>query len=378
MGNVSEKKSPMSMEMQKPFLDVFKSERKQWQSKPRHVPFWFMRQAGRYLPEYRELRASKNGFLDMAFDPKSAIEITMQPLRRFNMDAAIIFSDILVIPFALGQNLDFIPGEGPKLDATQNASSLDASDIHRSLMPVYDAISGTREALEKEGFDQTALIGFAGAPWTVACYMIQGHGGCDFEKAQNLLRESPKEFFAILDMVTHATSDYLIAQAKAGAEALKIFDSWSGLLSVKDQAGSQSSEFFSCCVAPTKKIIDRVRASGVDVPIIGFPRLAQKEDYILYAQTTKLDAIAIDQGVDLIWARETLQKICPVQGNLDPILLKLGQDEEGLSLEEQTQKILEHLGQGPFIFNLGHGIDKETPIENVEKVIKVIKDYGSE
>lgn len=343
-------------EESKPFLKMLSG-------KPTHeVPFWFMRQAGRYLPEYRELRASRNGFLDMAYHPDSAIEITMQPIRRFGMDAAIIFSDILVVPNALGQALDFVAGEGPKLDPITDISELSTDHFHQTLEPVYDAISGTRQKLREEGFDQTTLIGFAGAPWTVACYMIQGHGGCDFPLAQHMLREESDRFGSIIDVLIDTTAQYLIRQIEAGAEAVQIFDSWSGLL--------KAEEFKQWSIEPAQKIVQKIRDVHPAIPIIGFPRLAGKENYRSYAQKTGVTAVGLDQSIDTKWAADELQTILPVQGNLDPDILKSG---EGL-VDAATQ-ILDDLSGGPFVFNLGHGIDKDTPIAHVELLVKTIREY---
>lgn len=342
-------------EESKPFLKALAGEPTD------KVPFWFMRQAGRYLPEYRELRASRNGFLDMAYHPDSAIEITMQPIRRVGMDAAIIFSDILVVPNALGQSLDFVAGEGPKLTPIQNTESLSTDHFHETLQPVYDAIEGTREKLKAEGFDQTALIGFAGAPWTVACYMIQGHGGCDFPLAAKMMREDPDGFSAIIDLLIDATAQYLVRQIEAGAEAVQIFDSWSGLLS--------SEEFRRWSIDPARRIVEKIRAAYPDIPVIGFPRLAG-ENYKSYAKDSGITAIGLDQNVDTAWAAAELQTILPVQGNLDPGILKSGE-----GLVEAATKILDDLSDCPFVFNLGHGIDKETPIAHVELLVKTIREY---
>ncbi len=344
--------------MSKLFLDVLKGE------KTKRVPFWFMRQAGRYLPEYRELRAKKNGFLDMAYDPKSASEITMQPIRRFEMDAAIIFSDILVIPHALGQELDFVAGEGPKLgefNLSGLRDNLNNEQFDKILSPVYAALSETRSILKSEGYDNTALIGFCGAPWTVATYMIEGSGSKDYAKTKAMAYGQPDEFVKLMDILVESTARYLINQVKAGAETLQIFDSWAGAL---DPHGFQHQ-----VIEPTRRIIEKVKAVYPDTPIIGFARGAAMH-YKSYAQQTGIDALALDSLVCTRWAAETLQPLMPVQGNLDPMRLLAG----GEGLEKATRKILNDFSKGSHIFNLGHGIHKDTPIEHVESLVKILKE----
>jgi len=344
---------------QKLMLDVLSG------MKPERVPFWFMRQAGRYLPEYRELRARKNGFMDMAMDPVSACEITMQPIRRFGMDAAIIFSDILVIPYALGQSLDFVPGEGPKLDALKEAKDiarLGFRDFKSKLSPVYEALSLTRAALKGEGFHHTALIGFAGAPWTVATYMIEGGGSKDFAKVKTWAYSDPDSFSQLIELLSEATAAYLCRQAQAGAEVLQIFDSWAGVL--------DSSQYKRWVIEPTRKIIQQVRSEYPHIPIIGFPK-GSGQNYITYAQETGITAIGLDAQVPTGWAARSLQPLMPVQGNLDPFCLRAGGDALTLTAEQ----ILNDFSGAPFIFNLGHGVNKETPIEHVEKLAQIVKDY---
>lgn len=345
--------------MNKPFLKTLKRE------KTKRIPFWFMRQAGRYLPEYRELRVQKGGFLAMAMDPASACEITMQPIRRFGMDAAIIFSDILTVPMALGMDLRFETGEGPKLDALENLqeiSRLNYSEFSK-FDPVYEALRLTRTALKNEGFENTALIGFAGAPWTVATYMIEGGSSRDFIKTKLMAYRDPQGFSALIDLLVEATARYLIEQVNAGAEALQIFDSWAGALD------AQGFERWS--IAPTKKITQRIRAVYPDIPIIGFPKGAGY-NYLSYAQKTGVTAIGLDPQIPTQWAAQNLQRFMPVQGNLDPLCLLAG----GESLKQAAQKILDDLGDKPFIFNLGHGIHKDTPIAHVEILVEMIKNHG--
>jgi len=344
----------------KNFLEVLKKH------KPDHIPFWFMRQAGRYLPEYMELRKQAGGFLDMAYNPAMASEITMQPIRRFGMDAAIIFSDILVIPHALGQNLEFVQGEGPKLNPLRNSSdlsSLNFSKFQQVLSPVHEAISLTKTALKNEGFGSTALIGFCGAPWTVACYMVEGGGSRDFINVKKLAFQDEKAFAGLIEMLVESSAQYLIDQINAGAEAVQIFDSWAGAL--------DAQSFRKWVINPTRQIVDLVRNVHPDIPIIGFPRCAG-QNYLSYVQDTGVSAVSIDQSVDTKWAANSLQSFVPVQGNLDPICLLTGGDAMVMAVE----KIIGDLKEGGFIFNLGHGIHKETPVENVEQLCTLIREYS--
>ena len=329
------------------------------------VPMWFMRQAGRYLPEYRALRANKNGFLDMAYDPVAACEVTMQPIRRFHMDAAILFSDILVVPHALGQHLEFVPGVGPKLEALERASDisrLNTSKLHDVLGPVYGTVANVRAALRDEAFDDVALIGFAGSPWTVATYMIEGGSSRDFMKTKHMAYSDPQGFGAIIDLLVEATAEYLIAQVDAGAEALQLFDSWSSAL--------DADQFQKWSVAPTKKIVDLVKAKHPDIPVIGFPKGAGV-NYLSYIAQTGVDAVGLDSAVPTSWAAEHLQSKLPVQGNLDPFSLYAG----GAAMDMAITKILDDLSGGPFVFNLGHGINKDTPIAHVERAVELVRNY---
>ena len=339
------------LEKTKPFLDVLQGR------EPEHLPFWFMRQAGRYLPEYRELRAEKGGFLAMAFDPKAACEITMQPLRRFGMDAAIIFSDILTIPMALGQHLEFAAGEGPKLGPLDLAS-LDYNQT--KLEPVFEAIQNTRTAIQVEGFDRTALIGFAGAPWTVATYMVEGGGSKDFKNTKLMAYAEPEKFSALIDLLVESTISYLSAQIEAGAQAVQIFDSWSGAL---DPDG-----FEKWCIQPIKKITDQIHVKHPDVPVIGFPKGAGVNAK-RFAQETGVDALGIDQHMPTDFVAQELQPILPVQGNLDPFVLMAG----GEALDRAARKIIDDLSGGSFVFNLGHGIHKDTPVDHVEQMVKIVR-----
>ena len=340
------------MEIDKPFLKVLSGE------KHGRPPFWLMRQAGRYLPEYRKLRAEKGGFLAMALDPKAAAEITLQPIRRFGMDAAIIFSDILTVPMALGQHLEFVAGEGPKLGGLD----IDRLEFDEAvLQPVYDALSETASILSREGFRKTALVGFCGAPWTVATYMIEGGGSKDYANTKALAYGQPEVFQKLIDKLVDATAQYLIGQANAGAEALQIFDSWAGAL---DPHGLQHWS-----IEPTKTIVAKVKAIHPNIPIIGFPK-GVGVHYVAYAKQTGIDAVAMDSLMCTRWAVNNLQPLMPVQGCLDPMRLLAGGD----GLEKATRKIIKDFSGGPHIFNLGHGINKETPIEHVETLTRILRE----
>ncbi|MCB1556686.1 MAG: uroporphyrinogen decarboxylase [Alphaproteobacteria bacterium] len=344
--------------MTKPFLTVLKDQTSQ------RVPFWLMRQAGRYLPEYRDLRAQAGGFLDMVYNPAFACEVTLQPLRRFGMDAAILFSDILVIPHALGQGLTFEVGEGPRLPPIRDENGLkelNLDKIDTVLNPVYETVAKIREELKAEGFDQTALIGFAGAPWTVATYMVEGSGSKEFLHVKGWAYRDPAGFQKLIDIVTETTIHYLSRQAESGAEALQLFDSWAGVLDEK--------QFARWVIAPTKKIIAALKRIHPDIPIIGFPRGAGFL-YERYARETGVDALGLDQTVPLAQAT-ALQKICPVQGNLDPACLLSG----GPEMEARITEILTALSDGPFIFNLGHGVIKDTPVVHVERLARIIEAF---
>lgn len=346
------------MHAKKNFLESLKGHR------PDHIPFWFMRQAGRYLPEYRELRARAGSFLDMAYNPDFASEVTLQPIRRYGMDAAIIFSDILVIPHALGQHLEFVAGEGPKLDAIKDASGLSRlnfSKFETVLNPVYEALQKTKAGLQSEGHHGTALIGFCGAPWTVACYMVEGGGSKDYIDVKRFAYSDPNGFAELIDLLVEASAAYLMNQIEAGAEAVQIFDSWAGAL--------DSSSFKKWVIQPTRKIVDLVRASYPSVPIIGFPRCAGS-NYMNYVRDTGVTAVGLDTSVDTRWAAQTLQPLVPVQGNLDPICLLTGGDAMIMAAE----KIIGDLKGGNFVFNLGHGINKDTPPENVEMLVNFIRE----
>lgn len=320
---------------------------------------WLMRQAGRYLPEYREVRRTVPSFLDLCLTPTLAAEVTLQPLRRFPFDAAIVFSDILIVPLALGQHVAFVEGEGPKLDPVRNGTAIARLDLESAasrLAPIYETV----ERVVGELPEIIPLIGFCGAPWTVATYMVEGAGSKDQATARALAYREPNTFQSLIDLLVEASSTYLIGQVEAGARALQIFDSWSGSL--------PEDEFARWCIAPTRAIVSRVRDACPDIPIIGFPRGAGPSA-MRYAAETGIDAIGCDTSLPLDFMRDRLQSRFPVQGNLDPILLAAG----GATLEARVKTILGTLGKGPFVFNLGHGILPQTPIENVERLAALVK-----
>lgn len=337
----------------KPLLDVLAGR------KITPPPIWLMRQAGRYLPEYKAIRSKASGFLDLCYDAELACEITLQPIKRFSLDAAIIFSDILVIPHALGQEVKFLENIGPSLSRIEDMvglGQLNESRIINHLAPVYEAITKVRNSLPP----QVALIGFAGAPWTVSTYMIEGGSSRDFVRARRFAYEDPRKFSELIDLLVNAISVHLCCQISAGAEAVQIFDTWAGALS--------ADGFRRWVVEPTTAIVDRIREKHGRIPIIGFPRGAGP-GYLEYVEKTGVDAIGIDSSISPIWAAEFLQSKVAIQGNLDPILLLTG----GKPMHEEIQNILGKLNAGPFIFNLGHGVIKETPPEHVEQLIKQIE-----
>lgn len=325
-------------------------------------PYWFMRQAGRYLPEYQEVRKQAGDFLNLCYSPDLACEVTLQPIRRYSTDAAILFSDILVVPDALGQKVEYIEGTGPVLDRLEQASDLDKLDVsrlHDHLAPVYETLG----KLSKELPSDVALIGFAGSPWTVASYMVQGSGSKEFELPRLWALKEPKVFARLIDVLVEATGEYLVAQIRAGAEAVQLFDSWSGVL--------PPTAFRELCVDPTKRIVSHIKASYPDTPIIGFPRGAGAK-YRSYFETTGVDAVSLDTSVSPAWAAQTLQGIGAVQGNLDPLSLVAG----GEVLVREAATILETLSSGPFIFNLGHGIVPQTPPEHVAMLAELIRNWN--
>jgi uroporphyrinogen decarboxylase len=326
-------------------------------------PFWLMRQAGRYLPEYRELRTRSKDFLDLCFTPEMAVEVTLQPLRRFGMDGAILFSDILVVPYALGQQVRFEEGRGPVLDPIRNAGELDIlrlDDIHQRLAPVYQTVSGVAAGMPAG----TTLIGFAGAPWTVATYMVEGESSRNYPYSKGWSFSDPDGFQRLIDLLVDATAAYLVEQVRHGAEVIQIFDTWAGVLS--------EPAFERWCFDPIIRIIERVKEDCPDLPVIVFPRGVGVQ-YERFARHPLVDGVSLDTSVPLGWARERLQPHCVVQGNLDPMVLVSG----GAMLVDETNRILDGLGAGRFIFNLGHGIVPETPPENVGILAETIRSWNS-
>jgi uroporphyrinogen decarboxylase len=320
-------------------------------------PVWMMRQAGRYLPEYRALREDKGSFLDLVYDPVAAAEVTLQPLKRFDLDAAILFSDILIVPFAIGQNLSFVAGEGPRLSPPlANASIDDLTPYPGRLDPIYETVAKVKAQLAPE----VTLIGFAGAPWTVATYMVAGQGSREQAETRRLAYRDPQRFQAIIDRIEEVSFDYLSRQVEAGAEALQLFDSWAGSLA--------PAEFERWVIAPTARLVAQLRERHPDVPIIGFPKGAGGK-LPAYARGTDVSAVGIDETVDPVWAAQALPDGLPVQGNLDPLALLAG----GEPLADAVRRILDALSARPHIFNLGHGIQQDTPIAHVEQLLTLMK-----
>jgi uroporphyrinogen decarboxylase len=324
-------------------------------------PIWLMRQAGRYLPEYREIRKNTGMFLDLCYTPELAAEVTLQPIRRYGFDAAIIFSDILVIPDALGQPVSFKEGVGPVLEAIKAVDELDSLDqgkLSDHLNPVYEAIQQVRKDLSSK----TALIGFAGAPWTVATYMVEGGTSRDFANTKRWAFSAPQEFGKLIDILVTSITKHLIAQVEAGVDALQIFDSWAGIL--------PETAFDQWCVEPISRIVSDVKEKYPDVPIIVFPRLAGHR-YLKVAAIKGVSAVSLDQTVSLDWVQENLQKKVAVQGNLDPIYLLAG----GEAMRAEANRILKSLSGGPFIFNLGHGVLPPTPLDNVAELCEIVSGW---
>jgi uroporphyrinogen decarboxylase len=341
------------MTVHNPLLDVLK---RNVRTPP---PVWLMRQAGRYLPEYRELRAKADGFLDLVFTPELAAEVTLQPIRRFGFDAAILFSDILVIPHALGQRVWFVEGEGPQLDPIKDARGIErlAGDVDQNMLaPIYETIRLVKRELAPE----IALLGFCGAPWTVASYMIAGGGTPDQKPARLFAYRQPRAFASLIDKLAAASAGYLVRQLQAGADTVQIFDTWASVL--------PADEFHRWCIAPTQRIVALVREQVPGAKIIGFPRGAGS---LLprYVDDTAVDAVGLDWMIDPAFAREEVQSRVPVQGNLDPLALVAG----GAALDRAIDSVLDAFGAKPFIFNLGHGILPETPIAHVEQMLRRVR-----
>jgi len=316
-----------------------------------------MRQAGRYLPEYRELRAEKGGFLALVYDSEAAAEITLQPIRRFGFDGAILFSDILIVPYAMGQDLQFLAGEGPALSPRLVDTSIASlSAVPSRLEPIYETVAKVKAGLDAE----KTLLGFAGSPWTIATYMVAGEGSRDQHEARAMAYRDREGFQAIIDAIVEVTVDYLAGQAVAGAEAVQLFDSWAGSLA--------PSEFERWVIAPNARIVTALKARFPDLPVIGFPKGAG-EKLAAYAAETGVDAVGVDETIDPVWAARALPEGMPVQGNLDPLLLLAGGEE----LDRQAKRILDCFAGRPHVFNLGHGIGKETPIAHVEQLLATVR-----
>lgn len=339
----------------KPLLAVLRGERRD------PPPVWMMRQAGRYLPEYRQLREAKGSFLDLVYDSDAAADVTLQPLVRFpQLDGAILFSDILIVPFAIGQNLSFVAGEGPRLTPPLMTSELGELTAYPArLDPIYETVAKVKGRLDSS----KTLIGFAGAPWTVATYMIAGQGSREQAEARRLAYRDPNRFAAIIETIEMVTFEYLSGQIEAGVEAVQLFDSWAGSLA--------PSEFERWVIAPTARLVKRVRAAHPQVPIIGFPKGAGGK-LGAYARGTKVEGLGLDETVDPIWANKELPKHLPVQGNLDPLALLAG----GEVLKSEVGRILDAFAGRPHIFNLGHGILQDTPIGHVEELMQLVKGAG--
>lgn len=325
----------------------------------RKRPIWLMRQAGRYLPEYRELRAEKGGFLALVYDTDAAAEITLQPIRRFGFDGAILFSDILIVPYAMGQDLQFLAGEGPKLSPRLVDNALEGlTQVPGRLSPIYETVGKVRAELAT---DKT-MLGFAGSPWTVATYMVAGEGSRDQHDTRAMAYRDPQAFAAIIDSVIQVTVEYLCGQIEAGAEAVQLFDSWAGSLS--------PAQFERWVIAPNAVIVEAVKARHPQTPIIGFPK-GSGEKLPAYARETGVDAVGIDETIDPIWAARELPEGLPVQGNLDPLLLLSGGDD----LDRQARTVLDAFADRPHVFNLGHGIGQYTPIANVEQLLATVRNW---
>ncbi|MBV8133359.1 MAG: uroporphyrinogen decarboxylase [Alphaproteobacteria bacterium] len=321
-------------------------------------PWWLMRQAGRYLPEYRATRVKANDFVEMCLTPAIAAELTLQPVRRYRMDGAILFSDILMLPYALGQALTFREREGPILEPIENHAGigrLKLGQIMSHLEPVFDAVRRVAEALDT----RTTLIGFAGSPWTVATYMVEGRTSREFRQVKSWAYRDAKGFGALIDLLVEGTVDFLAAQMAAGAEVVQLFDSWAGIL--------PEPAFGRWVIEPTRRIVAALKRRFPDHPIIGFPRGAGLL-YERYITETGIDGVGLDTMVPAGYARAQLQQLATIQGNLDPVLLIAG----GAALETAVKELCRMLGGGPFVFNLGHGVLPETPPENVETLATLL------
>lgn len=341
-------------EPDKPLLAVLRGERRD------PPPIWLMRQAGRYLPEYRALRAEKGGFLDLVYNPAAAAEVTIQPLRRFPLDGAILFSDILIVPYAIGQDLWFEAGEGPRLAPKMGEARLrDLKPHMERLSPIYETVRLVKAQLSPE----TTFLGFAGSPWTVATYMIAGQGSREQAEARTLAYADPGKMDMILDLIATVTVDYLSGQIEAGVEAVQLFDSWAGSLA--------PAQFERFVIARNAWIVSELKRRHPTVPVIGFAKGAGGK-LGAYARETGVDAVGLDETVDPFWANRELPAGLPVQGNLDPLALMAG----GAPMRDAALRLLDALGQRPHIFNLGHGIGQHTPIAHVEQLVELVRGRG--
>lgn len=321
------------------------------------TPVWLMRQAGRYLPEYRQLRAEAGGFWNLVYDPARAAEVTLQPVRRFGMDAAILFSDILVVPHALGQSITFGAGEGPILEPVRDLNrlmELNPARLPQHVAPICETIERCRAGLP----EAVTLIGFAGAPWTIAAYMIQGHGRTDFAEAKRIAHADPHFMEALLDLIVSASATYLAAQVRAGAEALQLFDSWAGVL--------DAAEIEAWVIKPTRRLVSLLRNQNIDTPIIGFPRGVK--DYAAYASATGVTALQLDTDVPLATGQQLARQL-PVQGWIDPEALLAG----GAILDAAVDRLKHGMAGLPWLCNLGHGVIKETPPAHVTQLVERLR-----
>ncbi len=342
-------------EAAKPMLRVLRGERLD------PPPIWMMRQAGRYLPEYRDLRALRGSFLNLVYDSDAATEVTLQPLRRFReLDAAILFSDILIVPFAIGQNLTFVTGEGPRLTPPLIGAALNQlTEVPARLDPIYQTVAKVKASLGPS----TTLIGFAGSPWTVATYMVAGQGSREQAEARRFAYRDPEAFAELVARIEAVTLEYLSGQIVAGAEAVQLFDSWSGSLA--------PAQFERWVIAPTARLAAALHQRHPGIPVIGFPKGAGGK-LGAYARETGVDALGLDETVDPVWADRELPQGLPVQGNLDPLALITGGD----MLRDSVKHVLDALRERPHIFNLGHGILQDTPVEHVEQMLALVKGRG--
>jgi uroporphyrinogen decarboxylase len=325
-------------------------------------PAWLMRQAGRHLPEYRATRAQAGSFMQLCLNPELAAEVTLQPVRRYGVDAAILFSDILIVPWAMGQGLTFAEGEGPRLPPIRDRAGLnllDAEGAAAKAAPIMETVRRVRAALQAE-HEKTTLIGFAGGLWTVACYMVEGKGGGEFKQARRIIHEDPVFFAELLEKLEAATLAYLLAQAEAGAEVLMIFDSWAGQL--------PPGAFRKWVIEPTARLRAALKAAYPDLPVIGFPRLAGPM-LAEYAAATGVQAVGMDTAMDPAWAAANVPKGVALQGNLDPEALLAGGD----ALQREAARILASVRGRPFIFNLGHGVEQPTPPAHVSALMAQIR-----